>query len=511
MPRSHETKMKPSGQQTRHQCEECKWTPLPPLCILCGTGTRDRTLLGGVMAAAEWVSEPSGKVMVVKTEKQDCRDNNHQRQIILQLNGLNSDSAGSATTVLAIETHQRDCKADETEIEYGYPITCGDSTAVLLFKKFVCPGINVQCVKFNDQLISPKQFVHLAGKATLKDWKRAIRVGGVMLRKMMDSGQIDFYQHESVCSNTCRSTKLDVLMNSTRPPPGALVQPCLSCLALEPVGGQLPAVTGEAGVAVELEESLEEMIGPASEQSNDSTPLGNSTINGHPANIKRDDSLGAVMRLWRGVAESGLMVDVLSGLHDKLVNTLKGVELRSENGSLQETDAHILNSLCEMFGLLDSVKQALDFRCTQNQESKVHQVLDEISEEHRKQSCNQRKSYKTSTLKHLRPHRQSQQKRSVHNLLLNERTNTVIRPLSFTGLSAASHAQVFSHFSAPAGWSHLVGAGRSDGGGQGGNEKKDTSGKNKEMKQKMVLLPGDGPIRCDEARKTKSSHGTQNV
>lgn len=43
------------------------------------------------------------------------------------------------------------------------------------------------------------------------------------------------------------------------------------------------------------------------------------------------------MRLWRGVAESGLMVDVLSGLHAKLVNTLQGVELRSENGSLQET------------------------------------------------------------------------------------------------------------------------------------------------------------------------------
>lgn len=40
-----------------------------------------------------------------------------------------------------------DCKADGTEIEYGYPITCGDSRAVLLFKKFVCPGINVRCVK----------------------------------------------------------------------------------------------------------------------------------------------------------------------------------------------------------------------------------------------------------------------------------------------------------------------------------------------------------------------------
>uniref|UniRef100_A0A087X8T1 Glucocorticoid modulatory element-binding protein 1-like n=1 Tax=Poecilia formosa TaxID=48698 RepID=A0A087X8T1_POEFO len=325
------------------------------------------------MAAAEWVSEPSGKVMVVKTEKQECRDNIHQRQIILQLNGvqrkLNGDSVGTATRVLAIETHQTscegDCEADGTEIEYGYPITCGDSAAVLLFKKFVCPGINVRCVKFNDQLISPKQFVHLAGKATLKDWKRAIRVGGVMLRKMMDSGQIDFYQHESVCSNTCRSTKLDVLMNNTRPPPGALVQPSLSCLALEPVGGQLATVTAcklhKQRTSCQHKPSLSSRLSQPREQT---------------YKCNRSSS-GGVMRLWRGVAESGLMVDVLSGLHAKLVNTLKGVELRSENGSLQETgsDAHILNSLCEMFGLLDSVKQALDLRCTQNQESKIHHVL----------------------------------------------------------------------------------------------------------------------------------------
>lgn len=36
--------------------------------------------------------------------------------------------------------------------------------------------------QYEDQLISPKQFVHISGKATLKDWKRAIRMGGVMLR-----------------------------------------------------------------------------------------------------------------------------------------------------------------------------------------------------------------------------------------------------------------------------------------------------------------------------------------
>lgn len=37
-------------------------------------------------------------------------------------------------------------------------------------------------MQYEDQLISPKQFVHMSGKATLKDWKRAIRMGGVMLR-----------------------------------------------------------------------------------------------------------------------------------------------------------------------------------------------------------------------------------------------------------------------------------------------------------------------------------------
>ncbi|MEQ2307990.1 hypothetical protein AMECASPLE_023669 [Ameca splendens] len=289
---------------------------------------------------------------------------------------------------------------------------------------------------------------------------------------MMDSGQIDFYQHESMCSNTCRSTKFDVLMNSTRPPLGTLVQPSLLCLPLEPVGGQLLPVTEF------------------------------SSCNG--------SSLNGVLSLWQTVAESGLMGDVLSGLDAKLGAALKGVELRSRKGSLQETDAHILNSLCEMFGLLDSVKQALVLRCTQNQERNIHHVLDEIPEEHRKQSCNQSRCYKTSSFKHLRPHRQSPQKRCAHYSLSIERTNSATYPLSFTGLSAASHDQVFSHFSAPPSRGHLAGASRTDGVGQSGNEKNNTSGKNKNMKQRTVLFLGDGQIRCDEVEKRKSSHDTEN-
>lgn len=38
-------------------------------------------------------------------------------------------------------------------------------------------------------------------------------------RKMMDSGQLDFYQHSTLCTNTCRSTKFDLLISNTRFPP----------------------------------------------------------------------------------------------------------------------------------------------------------------------------------------------------------------------------------------------------------------------------------------------------
>lgn len=60
----------------------------------------------------------------------------------------------------------------------------------------------------------------------------------------MDSGQIDFYQHSTVCSNTCRSTKFDVLIGNARIPPGATAQPSPPRLVLDPLGGQMPPLTG---------------------------------------------------------------------------------------------------------------------------------------------------------------------------------------------------------------------------------------------------------------------------
>ncbi|XP_062395745.1 glucocorticoid modulatory element-binding protein 1-like, partial [Sardina pilchardus] len=305
-----------------------------------------------------------GDMLVVKGEEGDTITG-HKAQVILHLQsisqGANDDIADTSTTVLAVETHQEDSSTDGEEVEYGYPITCGDSRAVLLYKKFVCPGINVKCVKFNDQLISPKQFVQLAGKSTLKDWKRAIRLGGVMLRKMMDSGQIDFYQHDTVCTNSCRSTKFDLLINSTRLP--SMTTPTSP---LPGGGGQMLFMEdkSEDSGSVMMEARASHMI-PVQSQAN--------------GDIKKEaEDPDESLSFWQGLSELGLVGEVVSSIRTELLALLRGVEQRGEQALLHHTDAAVLSTLTQMFGLLDSVRQVLDLqrsRTSQN-EDLLHNRLD---------------------------------------------------------------------------------------------------------------------------------------
>eukprot|EP00063_Salmo_salar_P058443 XP_014033278.1 PREDICTED: glucocorticoid modulatory element-binding protein 1-like [Salmo salar] len=73
--------------------------------------------------------------------------------------------------------------------------------------------------------------------------EESIRMEGVMLRKMMDSGQLDFYEHSTLCTNTCRSTKFDLLINNTRFPPDG------SGLTT-PISSQAQVVIGNGGQVV---------------------------------------------------------------------------------------------------------------------------------------------------------------------------------------------------------------------------------------------------------------------
>ncbi|XP_010010034.1 PREDICTED: glucocorticoid modulatory element-binding protein 1, partial [Nestor notabilis] len=277
-------------------------------------------------------------------------------------NRIYQEGSEASAAVVAVETHTihkleggidpNTIEANE-EIEIAYPITCGESKAILLWKKFVCPGINVKCVKFNDQLISPKHFVHLAGKSTLKDWKRAIRLGGIMLRKMMDSGQIDFYQHDKVCTNTCRSTKFDLLISSAR----------------APVPGQQSVVqtpTSADGSITQIalsEESMEEGI-----EWNSALTAAVTMATEEGMKKDTDEISEDTLMFWKGIADVGLMEEVVCNIQKEIEEVLRGVQQRLGQSPFQMTDAAVLNNVAHTFGLMDTVKKVLDNRKNQTEQ-----------------------------------------------------------------------------------------------------------------------------------------------
>ncbi|XP_023396576.1 glucocorticoid modulatory element-binding protein 2 isoform X1 [Loxodonta africana] len=276
------------------------------------------------------------------------------------------NAAAAAAAAFTASSHLKDAvlevkmaEEDESlEAEVVYPITCGDSRANLIWRKFVCPGINVKCVQYDEHVISPKEFVHLAGKSTLKDWKRAIRMNGIMLRKIMDSGELDFFQHDKVCSNTCRSTKIDL-----------------------------------SGARVSLSS-------PASAEYIPLTPAA-ADVNGSPATITFETcedpgdwttSIGDdTFAFWRGLKDAGLLDEVIQEFHQELAGTMRGLQQRVQNPPLQLRDAVLLNNIVQNFGMLDLVKKVLaSHKCqmdrSREQYARDLAALEQQCDEHRKRA-----------------------------------------------------------------------------------------------------------------------------
>nr|XP_020481242.1 glucocorticoid modulatory element-binding protein 2 [Monopterus albus] len=269
-----------------------------------------------------------------------------------QAEASRSDSLSKEEAVIVKLTEEVDVEAD-----IYYPITCGDAKATLVWKKFVCPGINVKCVQFNEQLISPKEFVCLAGKSTLKDWKRAIRLNGTMLRKIMDSGELDFYQHTKVCSNTCRSTKIDLVgtkVSISSDHPADLVPVTPSSADLNGGGASFPEV---------MEETSEWV-----------TAIGEDSVT-----------------FWRAVKEAGLLEEVVEDFQKELQEVLKGLQERVCDPPLQVKDAVLLNNIVQNFGMLDLVKKVLASHKSQmdryrEQYTRSLAALEQQCDEHRKRA-----------------------------------------------------------------------------------------------------------------------------
>ncbi|XP_040185636.1 glucocorticoid modulatory element-binding protein 2 isoform X2 [Rana temporaria] len=280
-------------------------------------------------------------------------------------------AAFNASTELkeAVLVKMEDEDEETLEAEIAYAITCGESKANLIWRKFVCPGINVKCVQYNEHLISPKEFVHLAGKSTLKDWKRAIRMNGVMLRKIMDSGELDFYQHSKVCSNTCRSTKIDVTGNR---------------------------------------------VSLCSQVSTEYIPITTSsdtfTVNGSPATITIETCDGSgdwgnvigddTLVFWQGLRDAGLLGDVIQEFHRELLETMKGLRERLQTPPIQLQDAVLLNNIVQNFGLLDLIKKVLASNKSQMDRSREQYTRDLAALE---QQCDEHRR-RAKELKHKSQH-----------------------------------------------------------------------------------------------------------
>ncbi|CAH2303007.1 glucocorticoid modulatory element-binding 2 isoform X1 [Pelobates cultripes] len=271
----------------------------------------------------------------------------------------------------AVLVKMEDEDEEETiEAEIAYPITCGENKANLIWRKFVCPGINVKCVQYNDHLISPKEFVHLAGKSTLKDWKRAIRMNGVMLRKIMDSGELDFYQHAKVCSNTCRSTKIDLTAGRV---------PLCSQVSTEYI--PITPATGD-----------------------------HFTVNGNPTTITIETCDGSgdwtgmigdeTLHFWQGLRDAGLLGDVIQEFHQELLETMKGLKERLQTPPIQLQDAMLLNNIVQNFGMLDLIKKVLASHKNQMDRSREQYTRDLAALE---QQCDEHRR-RAKELKHKSQH-----------------------------------------------------------------------------------------------------------
>lgn len=399
-----------------------------------------------VMATTDEVTVPMGEVVMVKDDSgEGDPDDPNKTQVILQLQPITTgdESAETDAAVMAVESHPEQTEGDDVEI--GCPITCGDCKAVLLVKKFVCPGINVKCVKYEDQLISPKQFVHISGKATLKDWKRAIRMGGVMLRKMMDSGQLDFYQHSTLCTNTCRSTKFDLLINNTRFPPDGTG-------LTTPTSSQGQVILGNGGAAAEDRAKV------LSGKSDWSSSSSESADKKGSAEISED-----TLNFWKGIADVGLLGEVVTNINTELVELLNSVQQRMDPASLQDTDSclvevAVLSNLAQVFDLLDVVKKIVERR-KQQMDPSQEQVLGMLTnlevqlEEQKKQqqvrallTCPQPAKNKTSTKRPTKRPRLQRPASTTTLLTSSINQQATLQPQQFTVLSPISLSSVGQPF-----------------------------------------------------------------
>ena len=68
-------------------------------------------------------------------------------------------------------------------------VECKDSVAIMEISKFVSGGIG-ECIKFEDEWITPAEFERRAGSRA-KKYSVSLKVNGVPLKHYIDNGELD--------------------------------------------------------------------------------------------------------------------------------------------------------------------------------------------------------------------------------------------------------------------------------------------------------------------------------
>ena len=71
------------------------------------------------------------------------------------------------------------------ELKDKVTVNCGSYEGTLQLNKFFCPGLRSECILMADgRWVTPKVFSIIGGKASLKNWKNAVRINNVSLRSL---------------------------------------------------------------------------------------------------------------------------------------------------------------------------------------------------------------------------------------------------------------------------------------------------------------------------------------
>ncbi|CAG5113137.1 Oidioi.mRNA.OKI2018_I69.chr2.g7277.t1.cds [Oikopleura dioica] len=235
---------------------------------------------------------------------------------------------------------QRDSDGEEF-----FKVTCGIIEAKLIWKLFRCPGISQKCIRMsNGEMITPKDLVKSAGKQTLKDWKRAIRINNTMLRKHMseEGGGLDYYLHDQHCSNTCKSSKT------------------MSDISMGNSVGSNPSM-GSSSTSTSFDDPTVRPLSLANQQSfkRGSFERSSSEDSGDLLSHTDDDqaSEASCQTFWQGLNSQA---DVSGDIFGAVMHKIQEIQLRMRsNPTPSPSDAVAMTKILDNLGMMSSVQERL--------------------------------------------------------------------------------------------------------------------------------------------------------